>query len=218
MSLASDDLAGSSSSSSLSSSINLPQFILCALVAALVYRYVISSPPSSIVTSPSHGRPTRPANAAVSADAIRALQSMFPQASIAAIRWELERNGGSLEIATEKILAEGSLPEPPLSPTRRAAQAPSPNPRSNSGGTTEGLVASASGSPVSKLGGHTDLISRYNLHSKLTSIQLGPSQPADTVFANKKNDKASLMLRGRERRDAMILQARRKMETMLRHP
>jgi len=42
---------------------------------------------------------------------IDAIQSMFPQVSSAAIRYDLERNGGDIEATTEKILAGGTLRE-----------------------------------------------------------------------------------------------------------
>ncbi|KAK4335371.1 CUE domain-containing protein [Rhodotorula toruloides] len=41
--------------------------------------------------------------------------SMFPHVSQAAARWELERNGGSVERAVERALREGGLPQPPAS-------------------------------------------------------------------------------------------------------
>lgn len=48
------------------------------------------------------------------------VRGMFPQISLNAIKWELQKNGGSVEITTEKILAQGFLPEASplfLSPT-----------------------------------------------------------------------------------------------------
>ncbi|KAF3921692.1 hypothetical protein ABW21_db0203136 [Orbilia brochopaga] len=115
MSFDADDLAGSSPSSS--SSLSLSQLIFCGLVVLLVYRYVISTPQPQDASSSSHIRPTRTTNPAVTADAVESLQAMFPQVSAAAISWDLERNGGSVEATTEKILAGDSLPEVPLPPS-----------------------------------------------------------------------------------------------------
>ena len=36
---------------------------------------------------------------------VEVVQAMFPQVSPAAIRYDLERNGGSIEATTERILA-----------------------------------------------------------------------------------------------------------------
>ncbi|KAF3930802.1 hypothetical protein ABW20_dc0107228 [Dactylellina cionopaga] len=90
-------------------SIGIPQLIFCAIVVALVYRYVVNSNQGD--TSINNGRRPRANNPAITADAIEALRAMFPQVSVAAIRWDLERNGGNVDATTEKILAEGSLPE-----------------------------------------------------------------------------------------------------------
>ncbi|KAJ6264263.1 Coronin-2B [Drechslerella dactyloides] len=106
MSFDGDDLAGSSPSASASPS--LSQLIFCALVVLLVYRYLTSSPQAQ---DAGHTRSSGTTNSTVPADAVEALRAMFPQVSVAAIWWDLERNGGSVEATTEKILAEGSLPE-----------------------------------------------------------------------------------------------------------
>ncbi|KAK6353250.1 hypothetical protein TWF696_005227 [Orbilia brochopaga] len=217
MSLDADDLAGSSPSPS--SSPSLSQLIFCALVVLLVYRYVISSPQPQDAGASSHTRPTRTTNRAVPADAIEALRAMFPQVSAAAISWDLERNGGNLEATTEKILTEGSLPEPPASfaraPRREAISPASTSTQPRSGGVARATVTSTASSSTPKLSGHSDLISRYNLQSRLETAQPGKLRPAEQGSSINKNDKSSLILRGQERRDAMIIEARKKMETML---
>ncbi|RVD90018.1 uncharacterized protein DFL_001001 [Arthrobotrys flagrans] len=200
----------------MAGSIGIPQLIFCAIVAALFYRYVLSPPQASGGSGPTSGRRPR---ATVSQTDIDSVRVMFPQISVAAIRWELEKNGGSVPATTEKILNDGFLPEPPASVTR---QTPSPLPPSvNSepgslGGTGRSQApASSSSSSAATTIGHSDLVTRYNLHSRLETHRPGTS--AEQLSSSpKKNDKASLFIRGRERRDLMVLEARKKMEGMLR--
>ncbi|KAK6521950.1 hypothetical protein TWF281_002523 [Arthrobotrys megalospora] len=204
------------SSEDMAGSIGIPQLILCAIVAALVYRYVLS--PSQVSGGPGSANGRRP-RATVSPDAIEALRAMFPQISVAAIRWDLEKNGGSVESTTEKILTDGFLPEPPA-PVIRQTPSPLPGaantqPGSRPGTTRPQATASSPSSSSGPATGHTDLITRYNLYSRLEAYR--HESPAEQpAAAPKKNDKASLFLRGRERRDVMILEARKKMEDMLR--
>ncbi|EGX49147.1 hypothetical protein TWF173_002961 [Orbilia oligospora] len=194
----------------MAGSIGIPQLILCAIVAVLFYRYVLS--PSQTPGASGSASRRRP-RAAVSQNDIESVRVMFPQISVAAIRWDLEKNGSSVSATTEKILNDGFLPEPPASAVR---QTPSPLPSSPLGGTglSQAPVPPLPSSVATTLG-HSDLITRYSLHLRLESyrpdgstVQLSPSP--------KKNDKASLFIRGRERRDLMILEARKKMEAMLR--
>ncbi|KAF3922801.1 hypothetical protein AA313_de0209641 [Arthrobotrys entomopaga] len=202
MSSSSDDSAGA---------IGIPQIILGVIAIAIFYRWFTSSSPSGPEAVASNsGRRSRTSNGPpVNADAVEALRAMFPQVSAAAIRWDLERNGGRLETTTEKILSEGTLPEPPASSSfQTPGTTPSP---SGSRGSTVGMAPS----PIKSTSGYTDLIARYNLHSRLNSFQPGSSRAENASLPNKKNDKASLFLRGRERRDVMILEARKKMEEML---
>lgn len=214
MSFDGDDLAGSSPSASASPS--LSQLIFCALVVLLVYRYLTSSPQAQ---DAGHTRSSGTTNSTVPADAVEALRAMFPQVSVAAIWWDLERNGGSVEATTEKILAEGSLPEPPAS-LARAPRTESTSPASTSSqqsasGAARGTTVFAGTSSSSRSIGYSDLISRYNLQSKLDTYQLRKAQPVDPGSSSNKNDKSSLIIRGHERRDAMIIEARKKMEAML---
>ncbi|GAA5840134.1 hypothetical protein JCM9279_002287 [Rhodotorula babjevae] len=51
----------------------------------------------------------------VSQASIDQVLAVFPLVSQGAARWELERNGGSVERAVERALREGGLPEPPAS-------------------------------------------------------------------------------------------------------
>ncbi|GAA5909729.1 hypothetical protein JCM6882_008475 [Rhodosporidiobolus microsporus] len=68
----------------------------------------------------------------ISQDSIDQITSVFPHVTAAAARWELERNGGSVERAVERALREGGLPEPPASyfpPPPTGAPLPPTTPR-----------------------------------------------------------------------------------------
>ncbi|KAK6496510.1 hypothetical protein TWF481_002526 [Arthrobotrys musiformis] len=197
--------------------IGIPQLIFCAIVAALFYRYVLSPSQPSHGPGPSSGRRPR---AAVSQADIDSVRVMFPQISAAAIRWDLEKNGSSVPTTTEKILNDGFLPEPPASVIRQAAPPLPPSVNGHSGpiggaGRPQATAPSSSSPPAATTLGPSDLITRYNLHSRLETYR--PETSTEQLsLSPKKNDKASLFIRGRERRDLMILEARKKMEGMLR--
>ena len=92
---------------SQSDNLGLPQVAACLLVGYFVFRWFFkSSDPSSV-------SPTR--SPVVDQRRLQEqsllLTGMFPQVSMAAAQAELIRNGGNIEIATEKILAAGGLPE-----------------------------------------------------------------------------------------------------------
>ncbi|EPS37426.1 hypothetical protein H072_8856 [Dactylellina haptotyla CBS 200.50] len=181
-------------------SIGIPQLIFCAIVIALVYRFVISSDQAHPIAGSANGeRRPRANNAVVSADAIEAIQTMFPQVSIAAIRLDLERNGGSVEATTEKILSEGTLPEPPGIPSRQAAGTPSP--QSGSRGQPVRATSSSTGTSA----GYTDLITRYNLNSKLGTFLSRPNPSDGDLTLSKKNDKAISTIEGGHKRSIRSL-------------
>lgn len=107
------------------SGINIPQFAACALIGYFVFRWFFkSSDPaatsssSSVASaagsrsSASNGRRTAtPADTRRMAQQVEVVRGMFPVVSAAAVEAELVRNGGSIEIAAERILSNGFLPE-----------------------------------------------------------------------------------------------------------
>jgi len=63
---------------------------------------------------------------------------------------------------------------------------------------------------------HTDLITRFNLQEALKTFTMPDKSSIDVKGkAVQRNDKASLMVRAKERRNLMILEARKKMEEMI---
>ncbi|CAF9935638.1 MAG: hypothetical protein HETSPECPRED_009854 [Heterodermia speciosa] len=124
---------------------------------------------------------------------------MFPQLDRRAIQWDLHRNGGSIAATTERVLSRGSLDRPPLS--FQPPQAP---------------VTPAPPRAAPKVAPQPDLITRYNLKSKLSAAE-SPGEPREQgrgqetgSWSESKNERAELL---RRRREEMILNARRKMES-----
>jgi coupling of ubiquitin conjugation to ER degradation protein 1 len=87
----------------------LPQAAALLVISYLVYRYFFTSTPTAASTS------TAPASRRVDprrlAQQVEIVHGMFPQYTTAAIEAELIRNGGSIEVTTERILNTGFLPD-----------------------------------------------------------------------------------------------------------
>lgn len=81
--------------------VSLPFLLIVLVTIGLATRYFFSSP-----ASPSAGglRTGRDAARRREVAADRVMQ-MFPQADRRAVLWDLARNGGSVQITTERILA-----------------------------------------------------------------------------------------------------------------
>ncbi|KAK4904604.1 hypothetical protein LTR28_000923 [Elasticomyces elasticus] len=128
---------------------------------------------------------------------------MFPQLDRRSIMWDLHRNGGSVQATIERVLGGRALDvKPPVS-----FQPPIPSPIPSS--------TSASAAPAPK-NVHPDLITRYNLSSKIASPppRDGTSSGVEAktkqvVWSANKNERSEQLKR---RREEMILAARRKME------
>lgn len=90
-----------------SAGLGLPQVAACLLVGYFVFRWFFKSndPSSTAQRRPPQVDPRRLQE---QTDVVR---GMFPQVSAAAVRAELVRNGGNIEITTERILTTGFLPE-----------------------------------------------------------------------------------------------------------
>ncbi|KAJ9635892.1 hypothetical protein H2199_008245 [Coniosporium tulheliwenetii] len=122
---------------------------------------------------------------------VEQLSQMFPQLDRRQLMWELQRNGGPPPSFQPQL--------PPLSST--------------STGARPGAAA------VKPKPSHPDLITRYNLSSKVGSsaateaLPAGASAGANTgkkpAWSQNKNERQQLLQR---RREEMILAARRKME------
>jgi coupling of ubiquitin conjugation to ER degradation protein 1 len=205
--------------------INLPQLLLVLFIGGLAVRYFFFSGPAT----PSPAAPSASNVRAREADVER-IQQMFPQVPRRNIMWDLQRNGGNLAATTERILSGRGLetvslpvrgvkdedrefmlillqPPPTFQPPLPAAA-----PLSS---TTGSNAASKSAKPQSP----PDLITRYNLASKLAIANAEAeasegTSPGGTkqAWSQNKVERQTLMQR---RREEMILAARKKMEAKI---
>ncbi|KAF8429530.1 hypothetical protein EV426DRAFT_713451 [Tirmania nivea] len=200
--------------------IGIPQLAACLLIGYLFFRWYNSSPPptssgtgSTTSTTAAHRRPPPAQDFARLQQRAEIVHGMFPQISMSSIKWELQKNGGSVEITTEKILAQGYLPEPPA-PVNQAGSAPRSRAPTPAGGAVAGAVAGAVGSSSSTPKPYTDLITRYNLADKLAASSSDDEVTAQgrgkaSSWSQDKQERQALL---QKRRDDMVLKARRKLE------
>ncbi|KAL2040450.1 hypothetical protein N7G274_006893 [Stereocaulon virgatum] len=174
--------------------LSIPSLLLLAAFTALTIRYFFFTKPSA-TTHRSNPRTANPAD-------VEQVATMFPQISRREIIWDLQQNGGSVAATTERILARGGLDAPPPSfqPPIPASVTP------NTAGTSSGQMKPA----------QVDLITRYNLGSKISSPSSTPSEgiggqggSQTQTWSNNKNERQALL---QKRREEMILNARRKLE------
>ncbi|ORY11357.1 hypothetical protein BCR34DRAFT_588014 [Clohesyomyces aquaticus] len=169
--------------------LNVPQLIVFVILAVLAIRWFMAKP--SNVTRPSTTRTVR-----VNPSQIDQIAQMFPQMNRRDIAWDLQRNGGNVAATTEKVLSGRTLDPAPESfnpPPQRS------NPTSR--------TATPTPKPA-----QTDLITRYNLASKLSAApesSTSDSQTKQKTWSQDRNERQANLQR---RREEMILAARRKME------
>ena len=83
--------------------LNLPSLIIVVIIVGLSIRYFFFSPSSNNIGSSSNrGRAADPAH-------VDQLQQMFPQLNRRDIQWDLQRNGGSVQATTERVLGGRGL-------------------------------------------------------------------------------------------------------------
>ncbi|KAF2429845.1 hypothetical protein EJ08DRAFT_551614, partial [Tothia fuscella] len=185
-------------------SINMPQLAVLLILGFLVFRWYWSS--SSASSSSSSTTAATPTNAQprINPAHVEQLVQMFPQVDRRSIMWELQRNGGNVQAATETVLSGRGLQTPPASFQPAMPATPS--------------ATRASGSRPKST--HPDLITRYNLSSRLgqtsdipSSTEQAPESESGKkqkqAWSANKNERQALL---QKRREEMILAARRKME------
>ncbi|CAI4210717.1 unnamed protein product [Parascedosporium putredinis] len=182
--------------------VSLPFLIVVLLTIGVATRYLFFSSPSSGSRQGNNPRN----NAAQNASAMRLrevaaqrIQQMFPQVDRRTILWDLQRNGGSIQATTERVLA-GRLETPPLPSSPRL---PGSNP-STSTGAQQAKQPERPKQP--------DLITRYNLQNKVTSESSADMDKKKEGWSSNKDERQALL---KKRRDEMILAARRKMEAKI---
>ncbi|KAF9893841.1 hypothetical protein FE257_010011 [Aspergillus nanangensis] len=176
-------------------SLNIPSLLTLAVVSFFVLRWFLNrdDEAGSGSSRRSRGNIIDPAH-------VEQISQMFPQLSTRDIMWDLQRNGGNVAATTERILTGRGLETPPPS-----FQPPIAIPTAN--------VPATSTPPSSKSDGQ-DLISRYNLRSKLIDDD-GAQPPAESSSPSTSNgwsvNKEERQRLLQKRRNDMILAARKKM-------
>ncbi|SPN99661.1 related to AMFR protein [Cephalotrichum gorgonifer] len=177
--------------------VSLPFLLIVVLTLGLATRYLFFTP-SSPSSSAGGSRSGRDANSARRREAAaETILQMFPQADRRAVLWDLARNGGSVQVTSERILA-GRLDTPPVT------FQPPPPPGSNN-------AAAAATPSKPRKPTQPDLITRYNLQSKIGEAEEEGEKKKEGWSASREERQALL----KRRRDEMILAARRKMEARI---
>ncbi|BGP08195.1 hypothetical protein JCM10049v2_004041 [Rhodotorula toruloides] len=139
------------------------------------------------------------------------ITSMFPHVSQAAARWELERNGGSVERAVERALREGGLPQPPASffPPDASTSTPRPATPTPAAPVTP---SRSSASTSSARGQPPSLIARMGLQNKVVSEDKGKGKEVEGAQAGGWSPNAAEREKNlRARKEKLVLEARRKL-------
>ncbi|RHZ46190.1 CUE domain-containing protein [Aspergillus thermomutatus] len=181
-------------------SLNIPSLLTLAVVSFFVIRWFLKrdgSPDAGGSRIRGRGNIVDPAQ-------VEQIAQMFPQLSTREIMWDLQRNGGNVAATTERILSGRGLDMPPPSfqpaialPTTTAAAAAA-------------QPSSASGASLKSDG--QDLISRYNLSSRINGADATSEQSSQISTSGWSQNKEERQRLLQKRRDDMILAARKKME------
>lgn len=200
----------------------LPQAAAFLVISYLVYRFFFTTPASGSDGSSPVAAPRRPVDRRRLQQQVEVVRGMFPQFSVAAVEAELIRNGGNIETTTERILTTGFLPEPPqpapravpVQPGTSTSGASSSSTRTNRPVSTLPETAGSASTP--RMSQYTDLITRYNLHSRLGEEPSATTATSSTTLKGKTPvNRQDRQLTHKARRDEMILTARRTVETMI---
>jgi len=172
--------------------ISLPSIAIVAVLGYFIYRFFFSSRGSTTGTTSPYSRN----GLRFSPAQVDQIAQMFPQLNRRDIMWDLHRNRGSVQATTERVLMGRALdPAPP------SFQPPIPF-------TTTSSTPTAI--PATMKPTQPDLITRYNLQSKVSSK--GKEKEEDLPPAGWAPTKAQRQQMLQRRRDEMILAARRRMQ------
>lgn len=194
--------------------LNIPQLIAVVLVGFLAIRWFMSSGSQS--NGSRAGRQANPAH-------VEQIHQMFPQLDRRSIAWDLQQNGGSVQATTERVLGGRQLAQVCFGCVaagrrgRLMTEKPPPSFQPQLPASASPQTSSTSRQQVTKAP-LPDLISRYNLSSKITTGadepgmsegQTGSEASKKTGWSQNKTERSELFKR---RREEMVLAARRKME------
>ncbi|CAI6089908.1 hypothetical protein V2G26_006643 [Clonostachys chloroleuca] len=178
--------------------ISLPYFVVILVIFGFIIRYLFFNNGNAAA------RPGRSQEALARSRevAVERIQQMFPQTDRRSILWDLQRNGGSIQVTTERILA-GRLDTPPV--TFQPPPPPNQAPTSSNAGQSSTRQAAKPTQP--------DLITRYNLTNKIDGIsETEENDKKGKGWSSNRDERQASLQR---RREEMILAARRKMEAKI---
>src|ERR1700712_6149534 len=89
--------------STTQTTLNLPQIAVLLLVGFLAVRWIFSSNASPTQQHPGRAA-SRGAGPRVNPAHVETVAQMFPQLSRRDIMWDLQRNGGNVQVTTERLL------------------------------------------------------------------------------------------------------------------
>ncbi|GAP82464.1 putative cue domain-containing protein [Rosellinia necatrix] len=190
--------------------VSFTSLILVVVLGGLAIRYLFFSSSSGAPGSSAanQGRDAAATSRAREA-AVDRMQQMFPQLDRRTVLWELQRSGGNIATATERVLT-GRLETPPIT-----FQPPPPPPSS-----TTTTPSAPQGPRAPEPAPEPDLITRYKLQNRVnndgsssetTSEPTAPGMKTKAWSSNREERQTALQ----RRRDDMILAARRKMEAKI---
>ncbi|KAA8650618.1 hypothetical protein EYZ11_002754 [Aspergillus tanneri] len=174
-------------------SINIPSLLTLAVVSFFVIRWFLNRDGDSDA-----GTGRSRTRGAVDPAQVEQVSQMFPQLNTRDIMWDLQRNGGNVAATTERVLTGRGLETPPPSFQPQIAIPHA--------GTPATQTTSTSTATAKKDG--QDLISRYNLQSKMDSVGPRDAQTVSGGWSQNKEERQRLL---QKRRDDMILAARKRM-------
>ncbi|KAF2196688.1 hypothetical protein GQ43DRAFT_426080 [Delitschia confertaspora ATCC 74209] len=175
--------------------LNIPQTVVFVLVVFLIVRWYYAKPSNAARLPPGQNRGFQ-----VDPTQVDQIAQMFPQLGRREIMWDLQRNGGNVSATTERILSGRGLENPPPSfqpQTLRSAPA----------ATAPRTATRTENKPA-----HPDLITRYNLSSKLhaaAEASTSGSEAPKKIWSQDRDERQRNLQR---RREEMILTARRRLE------
>jgi coupling of ubiquitin conjugation to ER degradation protein 1 len=185
-------------------SINIPQVLVFLVVSFLAVRWYFSKPSAAGTRAAPHQSTAR-----INTAHVDQIAQMFPQLSRRDIMWDLQRNGSNVAATTERALSGRGLDAVSANPfakiynyTDDGKAPPSFNPV-----LPRPAAAPARATPAAAKPSQPDLITRYNLSSKLAQVE--EPQPKAKAWSQDRNERQANLQR---RREEMILAARRKLE------
>ncbi|KZF25386.1 hypothetical protein L228DRAFT_280627 [Xylona heveae TC161] len=183
--------------------LSIPQLIAVGLIGFFLIRWLFFSPSSNAGNRNAQASGARQTAARrVDPQQVEQVAQMFPQASRRDIQWDLQRNGGSVAATVERVLS-GRLEMAPPS-FQPLNLTPSP----------VAIATTTSRTSTPHKAKYPDLITRYNLGSRVKATEAAasstsPAPASKQGWSQNKTERQSLM---QQRKEEMILAARRKME------